>query len=171
MKYLLNVLEIDVKPISQLSCVKELDFYMKKKQRFPIAKKSVPIIKKAEVSTGDYKNFITSLKEKIHLAQIKGTIAVNKELIKLYWDIGKDIVEKQDQEGWGSKILEKVAQDLQNEFPGVEGFSRRNMFRMKSFYQAYEKVPLMITLDMKMASQVLESFYVKPRTIFLLNTY
>ncbi|MFI0436026.1 MAG: DUF1016 N-terminal domain-containing protein [Parachlamydiaceae bacterium] len=91
--------------------------------------------------------------------------------MKLYWDIGKDIVEKQDQEGWGSKILEKVAQDLQNEFPSVEGFSRRNMFRMKSFYQAYEKVPLMITLDMKMASQVLESFYVKPRTIFLLNTY
>ena len=106
-----------------------------------MAKKSVPIIKKAEVSTGDYKNFITSLKTKIRSAQIKGAIAVNKELIKLYWDIGKDIVEKQDQEGWGSKVLEKVAQDLQNEFPGVEGFSRRNIFRMKSFYQAYEKVP------------------------------
>ena len=66
----------------------------------------VPIFKKAEVSTGDYKNFITSLKAKIRLAQIKGAIAVNKELIKLYWDIGKDIVEKQDQEGWGSKVLE-----------------------------------------------------------------
>ena len=106
-----------------------------------MAKKSIPIIKKTEVSTRDYKNFITSLKEKIRLAQIKGAIAVNKELIKLYWDIGKDIVEKQDQEGWGSKVLEKVAKDIQNEFPGVEGFSRRNMFRMKSFYQAYEKVP------------------------------
>lgn len=106
-----------------------------------MAKKSVSIIKKTEVSTGDYKNFITSLKTKIRSAQIKGAIAVNKELIKLYWDIGKDIVEKQDQEGWGSKVIEKVAQDLQNEFPGVEGFSRRNIFRMKSFYQAYEKVP------------------------------
>jgi len=104
-------------------------------------KKLVPIIKKAEVSRGDYKNFITSLKTKIRLAQIQGAIAVNKELIKLYWDIGKDIVEKQDQEGWGGKVLEKVAQNIQNEFPRLEGFSRRNMFRIKSFYQAYEKVP------------------------------
>ncbi len=67
-------------------------------------------------------------------------MAVNKELIKLYWDIGKDIVEKQKQEGWGSKVLEKVAKDLQNELPGIEGFSRRNMFIMRAFYQAYEKV-------------------------------
>lgn len=63
-----------------------------------MAKKSVSTIKNAEVSTTDYKKFITSLKTKIRSAQIKGAIAVNKELIKLYWDIGKDIVEKQDQE-------------------------------------------------------------------------
>ena len=50
------------------------------------------------------------------------------------------IEEKQEQEGWGSKVLEKVAKDLQNEFPGIEGFSRRNMFIMRAFYQAYEKV-------------------------------
>ena len=62
-------------------------------------------------------------------------------MIKLYWEIGQEIVEKQEREGWGTKILERVAKDLQNEFPGVEGFSRRNMFRMKAFYQAYEKVP------------------------------
>lgn len=106
-----------------------------------MAKKLVPAAKKNEVSTVDYIQFIKSLKEKIHSAQIKGAISVNRVLIKLYWDIGKDIVEKQNQEGWGSKVLEKVSKDIQNEFPGVEGFSRRNMFRMKSFYQAYEKLP------------------------------
>lgn len=103
-------------------------------------KKSLPTIKKAEVSTADYKKFIASLKSKIRSAQIKGAVAVNKELIKLYWDIGKDIIEKQEQAGWGSKVLERVAKDLQNEFPGIEGFSRRNMFIMRAFYQAYEKV-------------------------------
>ena len=62
-------------------------------------------------------------------------------MIKLYWEIGEEIVEKQEKEGWGTKVLERVAKDLQNEFPGLEGFSRRNVFRMKAFYQAYEKVP------------------------------
>jgi predicted nuclease of restriction endonuclease-like (RecB) superfamily len=98
-------------------------------------------LKKTEISTADYKKFITFLKDKICSAQIKGAIAVNRELIKLYWDIGEEIVKKQEQEGWGSKVLERVAKDLQNEFPGVEGFSQRNLFRMKAFYQAYEKVP------------------------------
>jgi predicted nuclease of restriction endonuclease-like (RecB) superfamily len=97
--------------------------------------------KKPEVSTANYKKFITFLKTKIRSAQVKGAVAVNKELIKLYWEIGKEILEKQEQEGWGSNVLEKVAKDLQNEFSGVEGFSRRNMFRMRAFYQAYEKVP------------------------------
>lgn len=106
-----------------------------------MVKKAVPAVRKTEVSTADYKKFLTSLKTKISSAQIKGAIAVNKELIKLYWDIGKDIVEKQEQEGWGTKVLEKVAKDLQNEFPGIEGFSRRNMFIMRAFYLAYEKVP------------------------------
>ena len=97
--------------------------------------------KNTEVSTANYKKFITSLKAKIRSAQVKGAIAVNRALIKLYWEIGKEILEKQEQKGWGSNVLERVARDLQNEFPGVEGFSRRNMFRMRAFYQAYEKVP------------------------------
>jgi len=106
-----------------------------------MAKKLVSAVNKTEVSVDNYAKFITSLKAKIRAAQIKGAIAVNKELIKLYWEIGKEIIEKQEQEGWGSNVLERVAKDLQNDFPGVEGFSRRNMFRMRAFYQAYKKVP------------------------------
>jgi predicted nuclease of restriction endonuclease-like (RecB) superfamily len=109
-----------------------------------MSKKSVPAVRKTEVSTENYKKFITSLKTKIRSAQIKGAIAVNRELIKLYWEIGRDIAEKQEQEGWGSNVLEKVAKDLQNAFPGVEGFSRTNMFRMKAFYRAYAKVPQLV---------------------------
>lgn len=109
-----------------------------------MAKKVAQAPKKTQISTSDYKKFITLLKTKIRSAQIKGAIAVNKELIKLYWDLGKDIFEKQEQEGWGSKVLEKVTKDLQNEFPGVEGFSRRNIFIMKAFYQAYKNVQQLV---------------------------
>ncbi len=105
-----------------------------------MAKKIPTATKKAEVSAADYVKFITSLKSKIRSAQIKAAVAVNSELIKLYWEIGKEIIEKQNREGWGSKVLERVAKDLQNEFPGVEGFSRANIFRMKAFFIAYEKV-------------------------------
>lgn len=80
-----------------------------------MAKKSVPAVRKTEGSTVSYRQFIVSLKVKIRAAQIKGALAVNRELIKLYWEIGKDVVEKQKRERWGSNVLEKVAQDLQNE--------------------------------------------------------
>lgn len=103
-------------------------------------KNSVPATRTSEVSTENYTKFITSLKKKIRSAQIKGAVAVNRELIRLYWEIGEDIVEKQEKEGWGSKVLEKMSKDLQNEFPGIEGFSRSNIFRMKAFFIAYGKV-------------------------------
>lgn len=84
-----------------------------------------------------YNEFLSSLKNKIRNIQLKAANAASRELIKLYWELGKDIVEKQAKEGWGSKVLERVAKDLQKEFPGVEGFSRTNVFRMRAFYLAY----------------------------------
>ncbi|MBM3183954.1 MAG: DUF1016 domain-containing protein [Chlamydiae bacterium] len=79
-------------------------------------------IKNREVSRAEYTNLLVSLKNKIRSAQIKGAIAVNRELIKLYWEIGKEIFEKQEKKGWGRNVLEKIAKGLQDEFPGVEGF-------------------------------------------------
>ena len=80
------------------------------------------------------------LKTKIHASQIKAALSVNHELIKLYWDIGQTIVEKQKEEKWGAGVIEKLAQDLQKAFPGIGGFSRPNVFKVRAFYLAYEKV-------------------------------
>jgi predicted nuclease of restriction endonuclease-like (RecB) superfamily len=95
----------------------------------------------AVVAHSEYAKWIASLKNKIRSAQLKAAISVNREMIKLYWEIGQDIAHKQEREAWGTKIVERVAKDLQNEFPGIEGFSRTNIFRMRAFYLAYAIVP------------------------------
>lgn len=115
-----------------------------------MAKKKKPLAKKppkeasSEIIPSGYKAFIAGLKNKIRTSQLKAVISVNRELILLYWEIGRAIVEKKEQEGWGSKVLERVAKDLQNEFPGVEGFSRSNIFYIRSFYAAYAKVQQLV---------------------------
>ena len=85
----------------------------------------------------EYSTFLLELKERIHKAQYAALKAVNKELIALYWDIGKSIVSRQDQLGWGKAVVETVARDLQNEFPGMQGFSARNLWNMRNLYLAY----------------------------------
>jgi predicted nuclease of restriction endonuclease-like (RecB) superfamily len=92
-------------------------------------------------SDKDYKTVLVDLKKKIQECQLKAITAVNNELIRLYWNIGEMIVKKQENSGWGTKFIEMLAKDLQNEFPGVEGFSRRNVFRMRAFYKEYQIVP------------------------------
>jgi predicted nuclease of restriction endonuclease-like (RecB) superfamily len=77
------------------------------------------------------------VKERIRSAQYEALKAVNKELVGLYWDIGRLIVERQDVEGWGKAVVEQLAADLRTEFPGVGGFSASNLWRMKAFFEAY----------------------------------
>jgi len=88
------------------------------------------------------KSYITTLnvlKEKIKTAQIKASMSVNSEMIRLYWEIGKTIVENQNKQGWGAKVAERLSRDLQKEFPGVKGFSHTNLKYMKTFFEAYQK--------------------------------
>jgi len=94
--------------------------------------------------TKDYKVFFAEIKEKIYQAQYEAMKQVNKALIKLYWEIGKSIVEKQQKHKWGKSVVEKLAEDLQNEFPGMNGLSSRNVWRMRMFYTEYEKLPPMV---------------------------
>jgi predicted nuclease of restriction endonuclease-like (RecB) superfamily len=80
------------------------------------------------------------LKDRIYESRRNAALSVNQELIKLYWDIGNILHEKQKVEKWGTGIIERLVKDIQNTFPGIEGFSRTNLFRMRLFYLAYQKV-------------------------------
>lgn len=80
-----------------------------------------------------YSEFLVELKRRIKESQLKAVISANSELILLYWDIGREILERQDKEGWGAKIIERLAVDLKNEFPDMKGFSPRNLKYMRQF--------------------------------------
>lgn len=84
-----------------------------------------------------YAEFLAELKGRIRSAQIKAALSVNRELILLYWDIGHQIVEQQEKEGWGGAVIERLANDLQKDFPGIKGFSPRNIWHMRAFYLTY----------------------------------
>lgn len=88
-------------------------------------------------SSSGYGPFLEDIKSRIRTAQVKASLSVNSELIQLYWDIGRSIVERQESGGWGVGIVNRLAQDLQRAFPGMEGFSPRNLRRMRAFYRAY----------------------------------
>ncbi len=84
-----------------------------------------------------YSAAFAEIKERIRSAQYAALKSVNKQLVGLYWDIGRIIVERQAAEGWGQAIVQQLVGDLQREFPGVRGFSASNLWRMKAFYEAY----------------------------------
>jgi len=106
-----------------------------------MTKSKKTISKRQSIVSTDYAKFVTQLKKKIRSAQFKAALAVNRELIRLYWDIGREVVERQEKDGWGSAVIDRVARDIQNEFPGIEGFSKTNMGRMRAFYLAYSISP------------------------------
>ena len=86
----------------------------------------------------DYDNFLRQLKERIRNAQIRAALSVNRELIILYWQIGQDILNRQQQQGWGAKVIDNLAADLRKAFPEMKGFSSRNLKYMRSFAEAYQ---------------------------------
>jgi predicted nuclease of restriction endonuclease-like (RecB) superfamily len=89
------------------------------------------------LSHPDYPAFLASLKDRILHARISAARAVNRELVLLYWDIGRGIVEKQQTAGWGDAVVERLAADLRAEFPDLRGFSADNLWRMRQFFAEY----------------------------------
>ncbi|MFQ4140914.1 YhcG family protein [Chlorogloeopsis sp. ULAP02] len=85
----------------------------------------------------NYTDLLMEIKQRIRSAQYEALKAVNRELINLYWDIGQMIFTRQQEVGWGKSVVEQLAKDLQAEFPGISGFSARNIWRMRDFYLAY----------------------------------
>ena len=92
------------------------------------------------VNQNEYKNWIIQLKKNIQFAQLKASIAVNEEMLILYWNIGKDICQKQLDSKYGSHFFEILSKDLRTDFPEAQGFSERNLRYMKQFYTFYEKL-------------------------------
>lgn len=84
-----------------------------------------------------YDDFFRNLKERIRSTQVKAALAVNRELVLLYWQIGREILQRQQEEGWGAKVIERLAKDLRLEFPDMSGFSRTNLLYMRAFAEAY----------------------------------
>ena len=83
-----------------------------------------------------YADWLADLKARIHNAQQRATLAVNRELVLLYWQIGRDILERQRREGWGAKVIERLAHDLRGAFPDMRGLSRANLMYMRTFAEA-----------------------------------
>jgi predicted nuclease of restriction endonuclease-like (RecB) superfamily len=85
----------------------------------------------------DYHDFLRELKERILQTQVRAVLSVNRELVLLYWQIGRDILNRQQQRGWGAKVIENLAADLRKAFPEMKGFSPRNLKYMRSFAETY----------------------------------
>jgi len=84
-----------------------------------------------------YAAWLAELKTRIHTAQQRAALAVNRELVLLYWQIGRDILERQAKQGWGAKVIERLAHDLRTAFPDMKGFSRANLMYMRAFAEAW----------------------------------
>jgi hypothetical protein len=84
-----------------------------------------------------YTDWLAELKTRIHSAQQRAVFAVNQELVLLYWQIGRDILARQSSQGWGAKVIERLAHDLRTAFPQMKGFSSRNLKYMRAFADAW----------------------------------
>jgi predicted nuclease of restriction endonuclease-like (RecB) superfamily len=85
----------------------------------------------------DYAGLLSDIKQRVRHAQTRAVLAVNAELIRLYWEIGALIDSRQKTEGWGAGVIPRLARDLHNELPEEKGFSERNIKRMLAFYREY----------------------------------
>jgi predicted nuclease of restriction endonuclease-like (RecB) superfamily len=125
----------------------------------------------------EYFEWLEKLKKRIKSSQIKAALSANKEIIELYWEIGKELYEKQENQGWGNSVVENLEKDLLAEFPDMKGFSRRNLFYMKGFYSFYkadfEKVQQLVAqipwghniLIVSKSKSIQESIFYLSRTI------
>lgn len=90
-----------------------------------------------ELTFDGYEEYLGGLKARIRAAQIRSALAVNRELVALYWQIGRDVLRQQRRQGWGSKVIDRLSGDLRREFPEIKGFSVRNLKYMRAFAEAY----------------------------------
>jgi predicted nuclease of restriction endonuclease-like (RecB) superfamily len=90
-----------------------------------------------EVRPAGYAEWLAEVKQRVHEAQQRATLSVNRELVLLYWQLGRDILARQSEQGWGSKVIDRIATDLKSAFPEMKGFSPRNLKYMRAFAEAW----------------------------------
>ena len=100
-----------------------------------------------------YEDLLKGLVDRIRAAQARAALAVNRELVALYWEIGREIVSRQDTQGWGAKVIDRLAADLRRAFPGSRGFSARNLKYMRALATAWP--------DQAIVQQLLHKFYLE----------
>jgi predicted nuclease of restriction endonuclease-like (RecB) superfamily len=91
----------------------------------------------SDLSPNDYATLLSDIEQRIRTRQTRAILAVNRKNIELYWEIGELVVQRQEQQGWGDAVVERLAKDLQAKFPGMSGFSRPNVFFMRRSYLTY----------------------------------
>jgi predicted nuclease of restriction endonuclease-like (RecB) superfamily len=94
----------------------------------------------------NYAVLLAEVKERVRAAQYAALRAVNRELVGLYWDIGRILSQRRGQGSWGKAVVERLARDLQSDFPGMQGFSASNLWRMKLFHETYVDSPKLAPL-------------------------
>ena len=92
----------------------------------------------AQTSEQGYQDWLNQLKTQIRSSQQRAILAVNRELVLLYWQIGQDILQRQTEQGWGAKVIDRLSKDLSAEFPEIKGFSTRNLKYMRKFAEAWQ---------------------------------
>lgn len=101
-----------------------------------------------EIQGTQYSVWLDDIRQRIRAARLKAALAVNAQLLDVYWELGKEIVQKQDEAGWGDSVLEQLSTDLRMSFPDMKGFSRRNLYAIRQWYlfysQAFEFVPQIV---------------------------
>ncbi len=100
-----------------------------------------------------YPALLSDIKQRIQSAQTRAMLAVNAELIRLYWEIGQMLDARQKNEGWGAAVIPRLARDIRNELPEVKGFSERNIKRMLAFYREYRELPFVPQAVAQMAAR------------------
>ena len=91
------------------------------------------------IKLSEYRDWLHDLKQQIKTGQIKAALSVNSQLIMLYWDLGRQIVEKQEKTQWGSGFIEQLSKDLREEFPEMTGLSFTNLHYCRRFYKFYSQ--------------------------------
>jgi len=98
---------------------------------------------RSDVLPADYPQFLAEIKARIRAARTRAALAVNSELIQLYWEIGHEILEREGRQGWGAKVVDRLAVDLRRELPDITGFSPRNLRYMREFARSWSKEPML----------------------------